>query len=88
MNCSICGRETPDKYLEKHHLIPKSKKGKETITVCVDCGNSIHQFFSNSELKKRLNTINKIKSDPKMQTWINWISKKPNSFGVCMARKK
>lgn len=88
MNCPFCNRETPEEFQEKHHLIPKSKKGKDTVLVCSDCGDMIHQLFKVSELKTKLNTVDKIKAEPKMQTWISWISKKTNSFGVCMARKK
>lgn len=38
MKCIFCNRETPEQYLEKHHLTPKCKKGKDTIAVCCDCG--------------------------------------------------
>ena len=85
--CSICSRIVPEEYQEKHHLIPKCKKGKETIDVCCDCGSSIHQLFTISELKNKLNTLELIKNDPKMLIWIEWIKNK-NKFGFVMARKK
>lgn len=88
IQCPICNRSTPKEYQEKHHLIPKSKKGKDTVLLCVDCADMIHQIFDNKELSKIFNTVEKLKSSPRMEKWINWISKKSYSFGATMARKK
>jgi len=86
--CPICQRKTPMGYQEKHHLIPKTKKGKETIIVCISCGDMLHQLFDNNFLKNNLNTIEKINNNEKVQNWVNWIKKKPDLFTVCMAKKK
>ena len=83
-----CNRVVPEKYQEKHHLVPKCKKGKETVAVCRNCGDQLHKLFEISELNKKLNTIEGIKSNEDIQKWIKWISKKPNDFSVCMATKK
>jgi len=84
--CTICGREIPEKrFVEKHHLNPK--KNKESIIVCCNCGDMIHQIFSGSELKDYC-TVKKIISHPKIQGWIKWIRKKPKDFSICVARKK
>ena len=88
MNCLICQREIPDSTLsEKHHLTPRSKKGKKTITVCRPCGDQIHQLFSNNELRDTYNTVEALKSDERMQKWIRWI-RKTDHFSVCMKTKK
>lgn len=86
--CSICGRVPPDQYMEKHHLIPKSKKGKETIDVCASCGDQLHHLFTNNEMASTYNTLEALLATEKVQTWIKWISKKPLDFGVCMRKKK
>lgn len=101
MNCPICQRDTPECYQEEHHLIPRSickrnkyhglpqlKKENRTITVCVDCGNQLHKLFSEKELADSYNTIEKILEQPSVQTWIGWISKKPNCFYVSCSTKK
>jgi hypothetical protein len=87
MNCNLCGRFTNEDNREKHHLIPRAKGGKSTEYVCVDCGNQIHKLFTNNELKKDFNTIEKLKANDKVQTWIRWVQKK-HDFGVCMKAKK
>jgi len=86
MNCSICNRDTPEEYIEKHHLVPKAKKGKETIDVCCDCGDQIHQLFTNKELKNKFNTLEKLLAEPQIQGWVKWVQAK--RFGITMARKK
>jgi len=88
IHCPICRREVPEGCWEKHHLIPKSKGGKETITVCINCGDQIHKLLSLKELKTTYNTSETICSHPDIQKWIAWIQKKPNDFSVCMKRKK
>lgn len=89
ITCSICQRDTPYEYTEKHHLIPRCKKGKKTptIPVCNDCGNYVHQIFTEKELAKEYNTLEKLLADPKIQKWIAWIKNK-KKFGICMKRKK
>lgn len=88
MNCTICERSGEDQYFEKHHLIPKCKRGSETILVCRACGDNLHQVFTIQELTKKYNTLEKILSNEKIQKWIVWIRKKPIENNVCMRRKK
>ena len=65
--------------ISEHHLIPKSKGGKETITICLDCHNSIHSFFTNKELEDKYNTIKKLLSYERFSKHIRWLSKQnPN----------
>lgn len=85
--CPICGREVPEGLIEKHHVIPKCKKGKDTIKLCVNCGDMIHKLIPISELKNEYNSIDKLKSHPCIEKWVSWIGKR-NDFSVCMARKK
>ena len=89
MHCQICNRETPDQFLEKHHLIPKAKHGArlERIFVCIDCGNIIHKLFSNRELAKEYNTLEKILTNEKIIKWLKWV-RKIKYFGICMKNKK
>jgi glutaredoxin-related protein len=85
--CQLCCRDTPAQYLEKHHLIPKSKNGKNVVYFCCDCGDQVHKFFTNKELQTRYNSIDSLKSDANVNKWIKWVSKK-KIFGFCMRTKK
>ena len=90
MHCQICDRDTPENFLEKHHLTPKAKHGAklDTIFVCCNCGDQLHQLFTNKELAKTYNTLEKILANEKIIKWIKWIQNKPNDFSVCMKKKK
>lgn len=87
MICLICRRAIPPGLSEKHHLTPACKKGKETIIVCCDCANQIHELFSIAELNRFYNTMEALVNEPRMQTWIRWVRKR-KEFGICMKSKK
>jgi hypothetical protein len=73
--------------MEKHHLVPAAKGGKNAEIVCIDCGDQIHQLFSNNELRDLYNTMDKLRVHPAVQKWIKWVRGR-GSFGVCMKKKK
>ena len=88
LTCSLCAREIPSKgYAEWHHLVPKSKDGKDKVLVCVDCGNQIHLLFTNNELRDTYNTIEALRSDERVCKYIAWIRKR-KEFGYCAKEKK
>lgn len=88
LTCTLCHRTAPGvECMEKHHLVPQRRGPKDTIPVCVDCGNQIHMLFTNNELRYRLNTLEALLADDKMQTWIRWVRKRKD-FGVCAKEKK
>ncbi len=86
--CTICERETPEKYVEKHHLTPCSRGGKdkEKTLTCIDCGDQVHRLFTNKELERDYYTLEKLLAHPKIQKWKKWVKNK--RFGICMKRKK
>jgi len=85
--CPICRREVPEAYLEKHHLVPRAKQGKDTVFLCCDCGDQLHKLFTNKELEKELNELAKLLANEKVRKWVKWI-RKQKSFGFCMKSKK
>jgi hypothetical protein len=80
--CSICGRLLGDVMVDEHHLIPKTFKGKETITLHKVCHRMIHATFSERELQKYYHTIERLLSDEKMQRFVEWVKKKPLDFYI------
>ena len=81
MQCTLCGRETPDGLMERHHLVPRSFKGRETIPVCIDCGNQVHTLFTNKELATSLDTVERLMAEPRMRAYLAWIAGK-RQFGI------
>jgi hypothetical protein len=94
--CSICGRE---ETLTRHHLIPRTrhhnKKNKrdfdraavrEVVGICRPCHSQIHEVFSEKELERDFNTIEKLKNHPEIAKFASWIRNKPRGFRCGHAR--
>lgn len=77
--CPLCGREL-DSTADRHHLVPKTFKGKETILLHKICHRKIHSIFTERELQHHFHTIERIQGDYEIQKFIKWVSKKPIDF--------
>ena len=62
----------------KHHIVPKSKKGKDIVLICDSCHKQIHSIFTNDELAKQFFTIEKLKQNENVQKWIKWRKTHPS----------
>jgi hypothetical protein len=84
MICQICNREIPDDLVssDNHHLIPKSKRGKDTIKIHKVCHRKIHSIWSENELRDYYHTPERIREYPDMAKFIKWLKKKPDDFYI------
>lgn len=64
------------KNMSDHHVIPKSRGGKEKRLICVACHQKIHSLFTNKELEEGYNTIDSIREHIEMSKFIKWIAKR------------
>lgn len=80
MKCPLCNREMSDKNSNLHHLIPKSKKGRDVVRLHKICHNAIHAQFKEGELARTFNTIEMIKTNESIQKFIKWVAKKNPDF--------
>jgi len=71
--CPLCAR--PNRAPSDHHLVPKTRGGKVTETVCQDCHTAIHMTFSNKELERDLSTVEALLAHAHFQKLITFISK-------------
>ena len=85
--CPICKRDTPEEFLERHHLVPKAKGGKQTVIACRNCGDMLHKLFSNNELRDKLNSLEDILANEFVRKWAIWAFKQ-KGFTICMKEKK
>jgi hypothetical protein len=76
--CPLCERQLGS-VIEKHHVIPKAKGGKDTVDLHPICHRKIHKVFRNSELVRR-GTIAALKTDPDIAAFIQWLSGKDPDF--------
>lgn len=79
--CPICNRELPDNY-EEHHLIPKTFKGKELIKIHPVCHRKLHATFSEREMQKYYNTIERLLEHEDIKTFVEWVKNKPIDFYI------
>jgi len=80
MNCPLCNRELGTVNISEHHLIPKSKKGKEKFPIHNICHRKIHSVFSEKELAQTYNTWDALKNHEEIQKFIVWVKKKDPAY--------
>lgn len=74
--CPICGHSYPPKRMSKHHLVPKSRRGRETVLLCRNCHRQIHALFTEKELEERFPTLEKLLEAEALQPWIRWVRRR------------
>lgn len=80
-NCEICGRPmVAGSTVNEHHLVPKTYKGKDTITIHIVCHTKIHSLFTEKELAAHYHTVERLRDHPEMAKFIKWIRKKDPEF--------
>ena len=72
--CEFCGLTT---FTRGHHVIPKSKGGKETVNTCPTCENFIHSNWNHNELRDIYNSVESILNNEKFQSFLKWRKKQP-----------
>lgn len=78
--CPLCQRELGEILIDEHHLIPKTFKGKDTISLHKICHQKIHTVFSERELLNHFHTVERIKENDHIRKFIKWVSSKPTDF--------
>lgn len=78
--CPLCGRVLGTVNIDRHHLIPKSLKGREQFPIHKICHRKIHATFSERELLHAYHTWDALQGHPDIQSFIDWVAKKPSEF--------
>lgn len=92
MECELCRREM--ERLTAHHLIPRQTTKRKkvepspTISICSACHRQVHVLFDNKYLANHLNTLEKLKNEPKMQKFLNWMHKQHSHKKVRVRRQR
>jgi hypothetical protein len=66
--------------IDRHHLIPKTFKGKEQFPIHKICHRMIHAAFTERELLRSFHTWEDLRSNEDIQTFIAWVAKKPPEY--------
>jgi Uma2 family endonuclease len=72
MSCVFCKREVNTR---EHHIVPRCKKGKITVSSCESCEHFIHSTWTHNELRDIYNSVDIILKDVKFNTFLKWLLK-------------
>ncbi len=81
--CPLCLRRIPPEAQQSlHHLVPRLKGGKGGPVVLLHqiCHGEIHARFTEAELARDLNTVEKLRAHPEMAKFLAWVAKRPPAF--------
>ena len=78
--CPLCGRPLGSENIDRHHLIPKSLKGREQFAIHKVCHRKIHATFSEKELLRAYHTWDALKGNEDIRSFIGWVARKPPGF--------
>lgn len=84
--CPICQR--PNYHPSDHHMVPKSRGGKQTTTICRDCHKAVHALFTNKELEEKYNTPEVLLSNEEFAKMVKFISKQDPAGKVTTKKNK
>lgn len=81
--CPICKRMLVDgPTINEHHLIPRTFKGKETITLHKVCHDKLHHTFTEREMVNYYHTIERLCEHDEIQKFIKWVANKDPEFYI------
>jgi hypothetical protein len=78
--CPLCGRPLGEENIDRHHLVPKTFKGKEQFPIHKVCHRKIHATFTERELLRAYHTWEALQGHEDIRSFIDWIAKKPPAF--------
>ncbi len=78
LTCPLCEREIPTAQRDAHHLIPKSKGGRETQFLHRICHRQIHALFTEKELANDYNNVEQLLTHAEIVNFVAWIKTKPS----------
>ncbi len=81
--CPLCGRPLGDPALaERHHLVPRSRGGRETVLLHPVCHRKIHSLFTETEIARFYPSIAALRRHPEIRRFVRWLAGKPPEFRV------
>ena len=78
--CPLCGRPLGTANIDRHHLVPKTFKGRAQFPIHKICHRKIHSVFTEKELFRTYHTWEKLRENEDIRTFIDWVARKPPEF--------
>ena len=77
--CFLCGRPLGQK-LEWHHIVPKSRGGRDTAPVHPICHRTIHRHLTNQQIERDYSSASALRAHPEIARFIAWVADKDPDF--------
>ena len=78
--CPLCGRPLGTMNVDRHHLVPKTFKGREQFPIHRICHRKIHSVLTERELFQSFHTWESLQTQPDIANFVTWVAKKPPGF--------
>ena len=78
--CPLCGRPLGTVQVDRHHLIPKTFKGRDQYPIHKICHRKIHSAFTERELLQTYHTWEALLGHADIAAFVAWVAKKPSGF--------
>jgi len=85
--CFLCGRKL-GRRIERHHPVPKSRGGRDTVPVHPICHRIIHSTLPNQALERDFADVASLRSHPEIARFIAWVRDKPSDFHAPTRRRR
>lgn len=84
--CPLC--ERPNLHPSDHHLVPRSRGGKQTLAICRDCHHAVHAVLTNKELEEKYHSVAELLAHPQLARMITFIGKQDPGGRVRVRRTR
>lgn len=78
--CPLCGRALGSVNIDRHHLVPRTFKGKEQFPIHKICHRKIHSELTERELLQAYHTWDALRGHEGIRSFIAWVANKPSGF--------
>jgi hypothetical protein len=72
----------PKSQRDAHHLVPKSKGGRQTEFLHRVCHRQVHALLTETELARQYDTVEALLAHPELKAFVAWVKTKPEDFFV------
>ena len=86
--CPLCGHPWSRRELTRHHLVPKSRGGREIILLCRPCHRQLHALFTEKELERHYPTVESLLAAEALQPYLHWARRRKPTKSVKVKTSK
>jgi hypothetical protein len=85
--CFLCARPL-GRRIEYHHVVPKSRGGRETSPAHPICHRTIHRHLTNQQIARDYATAEALRAHPEIAKFITWVADKHPDFHAPTRRSR